>query len=618
MFALAVILGGVLAAGPAMAQPPGAAQDSSLTNQVFSILRPSYATTYTIDRQTTIWDQSFDFGTGLGFMNFNNQTKFQVRRDSDRDEDRRDGRNTTDLRWFLIPNIPLHMNVQLGRRSTERPLNVNETNEAGISLSARYKWDLLGLSHTVDVGGGTDSNTGLTVRGDSRSESDETAVNRSLYWKSEWDPFEYLSTEGSIRDTRSDKNSVLTEEGVTQDLPTSTWNRILDAKVSFDPTDWFQGNFNATQTDGDDEYFLLQGGIGQLEQSVKKKSALTANFLYEPNRNTDITWRVASNTHTLDYRVRAEISSAGSGDAWEGTIKTRWMGADIQSKLNHGKDTLEPAIGDTTDTETASFDGKISKKLSQKFAVQFDWLVRAQQIFYQNFEVRDRLDKDELRTKIQPTLTYTPGNRWTANLTYIRTVTRRIELNPDRAAQTREDEDYTVNIGFTYTLSQKTHLSQSYSIKALYTTFDFNESSNSLLATQRITTNISSQVTPKVLLEMGHRFTLQDSGPFTLRDDGSRLFARSQRKYRQELTSRIEYAITPWLKLNANSRFLRTDDVAEATGARRIFRDLQLQEGFSLAQSLAGGVVVTASGAYVRSNTRDSYLTLQSSLTKDF
>lgn len=615
-------LGLLVAAAPARAQvseAEEAAQDSSVAAQMLSVLRPSYSTQYTINRQTTIWNQNFDFGTGFGFMNFNNRTKFEVRRDSDRDEDRRDGRNTTDLRWFVIPDVPLHMNVTLGRRSVVRPLNENETDEAGLDLSARYKRDLLGLTHTVDLGGGTNSRNDLSVRGDSRSESKDSGINGNLFWKTDWDPFEFLSAEGSVRETRSDKTITLqTDLEEPEEQPSSSQSRILDAKVSFEPTDWLSADLTASDTQGNDEYFIVQGGIGDLERKVNEKTALTTSLRFEPWKGTDIGWRMANSTHVLDYRVRTEIASSGSGDLWEGTLKTRWKGTDIQSKLSHTKDRLEPAISDTTDTESNTFDGKVSKRLSGKFAAQFDWLVRAHQTFFLTFDPDDRLDKDELRTKLQPSLTYTPNRRWTANLSYVRTITRRVELNPARASQTKEDEDYTVNIGITYALSANTNLSQSYSIKALYTTFDYNADANRLLATQRIVTSANSQITPKVALDFSHRFTLQDSGPFELRADGSRLFARSLRKYRQELTAKIQYDIATWLSLTVDSRFLRTDDVNEATDVRTTFRDLQLQEGFSVSQNLAGGVLITATGALVRSNVRDSYFTLQSSLTKDF
>ena len=616
LWLLAVALGALVRPIPAQAEQPA---DSTVAAQVLEVLRPSYSTTYNVNRQTTSWKQDFKFGTGFGFMNFNNRTRFEVKRDNGRDEERRDGSNQTDLRWFVIPSVPLHMNVNIGRRSVIRPGNENQTDETGLNLSGNYRWNLFGIHNSLDAGGGIKQRTDVSVRKELRSESVDSGLDGDLFWKASWSPVKMLSAETSVREKRSTKTITLrSEDKDTEEQPSSSRSRSFTTKVSFEPASWFKSGLTTSDVSGDDEYFLVTAGVGALEEKVSEKNSLTADLQFQPMENLDVSWRFTSDTHSLNYRVRSEIASSGSGNSWEGKIKTRLLGADIESKLSNSTDRLEPAISDTTNTEVAAFEGKLNRRLSGKFAVRFDWLVRANQIFFLTADPVDRLDRDELRTKVQPTLTYTPGRKWMVTTSYIRTTTRRIELNPTRATQTRQDEDFSVNFGITYHLSQATSISQNYSIQALYTTFDFTPKANRLLATQRIVSTVDSHITPKVELKMTHRFTLQDSGPFRLRPDGGRDFARNLRKYRQELASRVDYEVTPWFSLYVDSRFLRTDNVEEASGNRSVLRNLELKQGVSLVKRLKGGVDLTANSALVQSNVRDSYWMITSSLKKDF
>ena len=84
------------------------------------MLQPKYGTSYQLLRRTSIWNQSFDFGTGLGFMNFNNKTSFQVRRDSDRNEERRNGDNKPTSGSSSSPS-PVTLSMALGRNSVSSP-----------------------------------------------------------------------------------------------------------------------------------------------------------------------------------------------------------------------------------------------------------------------------------------------------------------------------------------------------------------------------------------------------------------------------------------------------------------------------------------------------------------
>ena len=117
---------------------------------------------------------------------------------------------------------------------------------------------------------------------------------------------------------------------------------------------------------------------------------------------------------------------------------------------------------------------------------------------------------------------------------------------------------------------------------------------------------------------MEHRFTLQDSGPFHFDESGARIFARSRRRYRQELSANLRYDLVSWITGLIDSRILRTRDLNENTGAESETKNLSLRVGAELKKDLGRGLSFNATGQYVRSNVQDSFWNIISGLRKDF
>ncbi len=624
LFALCLIA----AARPAAAQPRRQAQaDSSRVTQIMQTLSPSYSTGYEVNRQRTIWNQGFNFGTGFGFMNFNNKTSFSIRHDSDRNEETRDGSNSTDLRWYFIPGLPITSSMKLGRLSYTRPESQTETNNSGLNLSARYQKRLLGIDHVLDGGGGYNKRTDLNVIANGRSRTQDAGVNGNLSWKGSWSPSDPLNLNANYQETRAQKRLQLeSADGSVDKRPSSSRSRTAGADLSYDPVSWLSAGVSVNDVTKRDEFFLAQEEA--LEKQVSGNSSISGNFSMKrpgkslvdlgPIQISELSANLSYNTHNLTYQVRPDLASSGNTGSWKGSSKGRAFGTSIEGSLSGDNSRLEPATSDTTVTYTHTFEGKLSRSLSPKISMRFDWLVRSTQVFFKTFDPKDRLDRDELKTKFQPALTYTPNQKWSVTASYIRTGSRQIQLNAARAAQTRDDVDYSVDMAIRYQLSTRTSLTQNYSIKARYTTLDFNPSGNQLIATQRIITSVQSQITPRVKLTMEHRFTLQDSGPFSFGPSGERLFGRSVRKYTQEMNSHVEYQITPWGSIYVDSRFYRIDNDNEVSLTRTTVRTLDLVEGFKVTREVGGGVNLQATGSFNRSNVRDSYWYITSSLSKDF
>ncbi len=597
----------------------GPARSDSTEAGVFQVLQPKYGTSYQLLRRTSIWNQSFDFGTGLGFMNFNNKTSFQVRRDSDRNEERRNGDNHTDVRFFFIPHLPVTLSMALGRNSVSSPGNQNQTDKSSLNLNTKYTLDLLSIRNTVDAGVGLGRNNDLTVRNDSRTSSVSTSTDRSAGLSSSWSPMEALSATVILRDSRSDQTSVLHSSNEPDDRqPTSGETQTGSGTLTFSPLAWLNGVLTVNSLSQSNSSFYLTAGQGRLEHSVKKSTSYNAKIAFTPSPKLGGDLTLAAGTDNSSFRVQENLARFGNSDSWALHLKGNFLASDYDATLSHNRNLLQPATSDTFTTRTNDLEGRASRRLSPRITVRFDGLVRAKQQFYANAARSTRNDNDELKTKIQPALVYTPNQKWSVTVSYAKSQTRQVQLNPTRANNTREDSDFSADFNISYQMTGRTLITQSYAIKALYTTYDFSGSKNSLLKTQSIVSKVDSHISPKVDLTLEHRFILNDSGPFSFGPGGERLFARNNRTYRQELTPEVVYDIAPWISIDFRSHFLRIDNVNEGTGLRATIRNLDLTEGVTVSRTLANGVRLDMAGSYVRSNTQRSYWTVTSSLNKDF
>jgi len=591
----------------------------SATTRIFGTLHPTYNTDYTVARQTTDWNQNFVFGTKLGLFNFENRTDFKIHTDSGRDETRRDGGNVTTLRML---KIPLNATLNVQRLSVNRPGEERSNGNVNLSLSTRdLRQRIWGVQHSVSFSGGLNHKGDESLLNKRHSQSTDSGLDGTAHWQGSWHTWRLLNLDGNVDLKRQQKNSQLVQDTTTVKSPTTGVDRKFDLRAHVEPWAWITSDIDANSQLSEDESYLTvpvpgQSALRRLEHRFANHRGLTAGIRLFPNaKNFNVSLDLVKDIQDLDYRIRRDFSYTGDQFSWNGKLKAKWLATDFDLSLGNGLDKMNRATSAGTDTYNNTFEGKVSRRIYSKLSAQFNWYVRANQLFFDDAS----LDRDELRTKLQPIVTYTPSKKWTVKVGYVGSATRRVEVNPAQALQTRREEDYTVDMSINYEVNQSTHLNQIYSIKSLYTTFDYNPSGDRLLSTQRIVTTLDTRLGPRCDFNIEHRFTLQDSGPFHFEPDGTRIFARDLRKYRQEMNASVKYQLTSWASAILDSQFSRMDDVTEYTNVRITRRDIRLQTGLELEKTLRGSVSLKGSGQYVQSNNnQDAYWTITSALKKDF
>jgi len=589
---------------------------------------PAYNTSYNVDRTTTAWLQNLKFGTRVGFLQFTNTTNFNITDDTAYDQKARRGDNQLLMNWLMLRQVPINSNFTFRRETLTRPGEERETNVATLNATATFSPRLAGVRNTFTLGGGYDRTSLFSLRNADRTRTVDAGLQGNMSWRGIWRASSKLNVNANVRQLMSNKTSqFLNVDGSSTSAPTKRLQRSLSLTTSFNPMSWSSGSLTLTDNQGEDESPLAQAGQGSLEKKTTHQRSLTGQVTLQPRNGTNVTSNFSVYNNSLRLTQRLDSASDSDGYRWDVGIKTRILQADVEGTLSGSTDNLRPQTSPTTRTVTSNFDGRAVRPMSPKITLQLDWLLRANQLFFSNLDPKNQytpeeemarmLDRDEFRTKLQPTLIYRPGRKWITTTTLIRSTVQQVQLNPARASQTRNDEDYTAEISLTYNLSDRTNISQIYSIKALYTSYRYNPKSDRLLRTQNVTTSLESAVTEKVFLALEHRFLRQDSGPFDI-ENGARIFARSQRSYSQELTASVDYQIIPWVVINLSSRMLRTDDIAEVSQARSTYRNLEVVEGVNVNRNVGLGMTLQGRAFHTRSNVRPSYWTITSNLTKQF
>jgi len=577
---------------------------------------PHYSTDYRLTRQRKDWLQTLSFGRKVGPWDLRGTADFTIGRDSGQGSDDRDGNARGTFLYRGVRKVPVTLDFRYAKYRGTRPGVSSEDVQTDGSLGAKYTGFWGGIRNTVDVKAGLGDQSKESFSSFSSSNTSDFGVTGTVDWKGLWNPMESLEVNAGAHDERARKQSTVNSDGSMLNQDTGRRQTKFNIDVKYNPLSWMSGDLVASDQTGHETLPITLNGQGSIETRVSENRAVGVNFTLNPRRNLELKWDMGTDSNLSDLSVQAQRSSRGDGQNWKGKLTTILLGIDVDSELSWLSTFIAPRTSLSNERINKGVQTKFHRRLSEKFDARWSVDSRLRQSFY--YGTPDEIqDSDELRTKIDTGLNYTPGGKWTATLAYVHENTDKLQINRVAASQTNTEENQTINIGFTYNWSPKTLISQVYYIQATLTRFLYSPGNNRENQTQRINTTIETHALRRVLLRLSHNFNLTDSGTFTEGGAGH-IFNRANRTYRQDLTTRIEYTPLPWVLLHAQEQFLRSDVVNSSTLAKTVSRNLELEYGLNLQRTLNGGVQVRVDGAYVRNSTSPSFLRLQSSLDKTF
>jgi hypothetical protein len=266
------------------------------------------------------------------------------------------------------------------------------------------------------------------------------------------------------------------------------------------------------------------------------------------------------------------------------------------------------------DVRIRDLKGTLRRKVSPRVSLAATGGVSLISLFYHPRpgdarQAQQAQDRDDYRQLLDFTAVYNPGPKFDTSASIQRTETRTVNIRAAASGNNVVNERYQVLATLAYKMTPATRISQRYSISADYGFFVFAEDRNSLTRETKVTTQIASQVSQRLGLQLDHDFRFRDSGAYTRETPGSpRLYNRSLKDTQQSLSTTTRYQIIPQLTLQLQQLMEnRWSEPLSGSGAARISRTLRLDlvEGAQFSHAFSSGLSLGG-----RFNRTDSYIEL--------
>ncbi len=162
-------------------------------------------------------------------------------------------------------------------------------------------------------------------------------------------------------------------------------------------------------------------------------------------------------------------------------------------------------------------------------------------------------DQDQLRARGQLNVTYRPGSRFDTGLTLGLEQNELINLAATASINNATLRTYSVTWNWSARPGTMWSVTQNNTASAAQQYFTFSPDRDQLSFIYNISTQITTQLAPKVRLDLSHLLRLQSRGSFR-QDADVRRFGKSSEFNTKDLSLRLQYVAAPWLTVEAQER----------------------------------------------------------------
>lgn len=626
---LALVFG--LLPRPVHAQPAGAsgAPTDSLGRPIFGFLRPTYTSSYNITQNETAWNQGFAFRNQFGQVSFDSDTQYTINTNPKRTNFRRTGGTTTNrLDYPLFDRIPLSATLSYDRKGTDDANDRQRQERLETGLTATYRKKFARLLD-VNMNGGysvTRSSDIATFQG-LETGAREKGLNRNLGLNATLTPTRgmtfRLNSAQTLARTRSTPVSDTT--GVEGDPKSNTntshalsaaWNLMegLDAT-----TDW-------QWRSSSDSYILVDRNVNlnnRVETVTTRGNSLTSALRYKPQSSptSELSLEFGRRSDANDRAVQRDRSTDRSSS--NGKVKVRRMFFNTQFESNFALDRSQDRSPSRPGSVTINrnLDGTLTRTMSEQTTVRAIGEIGIRSL---RFDLGD-LDADAQKKRVEAAVIWKPSQRLQATVGGRSGRDLTVNVDSTQSRGTRLDENFGVNADVKLAVTTRTRVSQTYNFTALFSSFRFKPESDNIQRTREIKTSISHQLLKKVALELNHGFKYRETGGYRRDARGTRIFAKGENRYDQDLRVAVNYQPAQWLGFRTEEWFHRDDTIRLVNNARKIYSRIEFNQTANLTRNIPGGGTLTASGGLqVRQpveppgGARESYINATISLSKPF
>jgi hypothetical protein len=515
---------------------------------------PLYGSKYNINRNTSSWAQTFNFGSWAGPIDVTSATSITIGKDTSLD--RRSHNNTTDftltygpgrdLRLTSILNVMRSSIVDAGRTSSGQD---SET----FGVNGTYRKPLgYGVLGDFRAEASTTRNKQINPLTSNRESTGPQAGASATFTAERWANW-VLRTglrQSSLTSTELQTGQSTSDDNLFNDLGLSANFRLPGFQNIQVSTNRMRNQI---------QYPLLRTAIVEVDEGLDTLEVV----LQETNLNVtqDLTVTAVSQplprmtlNASANYRnndINREFDLQQSQQAIDHGANARMTyqfvdstRVEMRGDWNVGRNLYDdPNRSDLNgDAVTRSVGGLVRRPLGRRATFDASGNYQLQQFF---FDVRDAEtdtdDRDIVRGDLSTRIDYVPGKRVRTNVRFNFQHNQTIFLDADRSSFNQTQQLYSIYPSLEYVITPRVTLREDASIIANATVSEFNENANRLSRTTELRTSIEAKVHPRLLLSLRYGLRFLQDGSYKEEEDGIRRFAKSNEDNSRDVYFNVNY-----------------------------------------------------------------------------
>lgn len=317
-----------------------------------------------------------------------------------------------------------------------------------------------------------------------------------------------------------------------------TFSQDLGVAVKYNMLPGIKINIDASQGDNEKQNPDPNRKQQETENKTSRRAGVSASFdLVEW-----ATWStsVDFSESQAKFLLQSDRNNAVSSSSLKGSAKVLpWRGATVNLGGAREVTRSEYETPDTGRDLHKSLSLKLSQDLGQKADMDLTALVDLVSVFYDDKEENPK-DRDRLNSRVSSSLNYQPWDNVKTRLAGEFSEDKTIYIKEERSVNNRANRKYRLSGDYDITTYYNVTMSQNYDISAVYSSYEHNESNNTLVRNSNLTTQFKVQLTPKISINVNHRYQFQDQGNYS-EEGGKRLYARSSEKDTHSMSLTCRY-----------------------------------------------------------------------------
>lgn len=583
---------------------------------------PQYTSSYRVNRQSRAWAQTFTMNEQMGPILVSNQTSMTINEDLNRNRNERVGSTGAAAEMNFGGGLWAGLKAQMLRSTVAEQRSESEDTSTSADLTATYANAVGPLKGDFRVALGVMRNdvygqllltplrrpTEGTPADSSRVDSTRAeGTNREFAGTLTYKPMKALRSTVIYRTRTSNLDSRAYtffrgrgENDTIEVAPTddSNWSTESSTHYTMTPTTSLSLDLKSTFA-RNHRYVVGADFTGTETQTREDRSANMSASTILPIVRASLSSSVFMRASSQEFARQRDPNSKSDQQGFSLNV-TKTLPFAIEGTGTFSADlrenTFEVERFTPNDVRTRQFGLTLKREVNQRVGIGLTNTVSLISYFYHpkadsTGATPALQDRDDYRHLVDLSVKYRPGPKFDTGLSVQRTKTATVNIDEESSGNNAENERWLVRATLTYFWSDDTQISQQYSIAADYTALTFRGDQNSLTRETKVTTLISSQISSRTRLELGHDFRFRDTGNYS---GTPRLYGRALTDTQQDLQATTRYRIFEGLSVSLRQRMEARRFKSLVTGAVSKNLRLELVEGFNYGHGFKSGLSVDA------------------------